>query len=83
MVSKKHAARRNSPSAKTKSEISNNKGIGLAMIFAGLILLMVIGLAMLTNSPTPWGNFLWGLSRNRTLALAIAAVLIGSFIVDN
>ncbi len=82
MVSKKHAARRNSPSAKTKSEVSN-KGIGLAIIFAGLILLMVIGLAILTNSPTPWGNFLWGLSRNRTLALAITAVLIGSFIVDN
>lgn len=82
MVSKKRVARHNSPSAKTKPEISN-EGVGLAIIFAGLVLLMTIGLAMLTNSPTPWGNFLWGLSRNRTLALAIAAVLVGSFIVDN
>ena len=81
MVLKKHAARRNSQSAKIKSEMSN-KDIGLAIIFAGLVLLVMVGLSILTI-PESSQAFLWGLSRNRTLVLAVAVVLVGSFIVDN
>lgn len=81
MVLKKRAARRNSQSDNIRSDMSN-KDIGLAIIFVGLILLIIVSLSILTV-PASGQAFLWGLSRNRTLVLAIAAVLIGASITDN